>query len=101
MQEHNIKQGSRDYLLLQNEHLKTAVNEISKKIEGSLALKSHKHHSITYELEVAKNQNMQGKNNLKVEKQEELNRIINKITFYKEAIQKIKSQMDNVYNVNK
>lgn len=38
-QDHSEKRG---YLMLQNEHLKTALDEISKKIEGSVIFKGNR-----------------------------------------------------------
>ena len=47
-------------------------------------------------------QNFQGKIIFSFkEKQEELQSIQQKITFYKEAIQKLKAQLDGFYNIKK
>lgn len=91
----------REYLILQNENMKIQIEEIKKKIEQTLIIQKNMKKEILLEKNAINiihdregNPNLQDKNN-------ELFIIQEKSNFYREAILKLKGQIETSNNVKK
>lgn len=92
----------KEYLTSQNTNLQQQIDEINSKIKENLERNKKQEKKINFLSTVEEEMSYSYKNYTDItDKNEQLYVIQQKIIFYKDALQKQKSQMESVFNVNK